>query len=775
MRLYQNKTKRISSYLLLLFLLCTHALKAQYHISGRILNERAEPLAGATIALTAHDTLVAGAVCDEDGFFLLNEIQAGNYIYEISMLGFQSIRKELAVAKHLALGTIILKEEEEMLDEVIINADRRNLIQRNAGSSTFRLSTHALAARNVYEALREIPLLMVNETEHMIKTTDGKTPLILINGIQRAGYIHTLNPEDIESVEVIDNPSARYQGQEEVSAVINIKIKPKQTQFYTNGELFSRHHAGGTYGVSGISTEIGNRNYAFYLNSQHFYFHNDDATTIDQYATQTLSRNTEGNRRYRAQDLSVSTGGDWQINKRNYMALNITLGTNPQITRTEAEGFISDRHVKTDMNLSQQIDNRSWDNGYQLFYRHYFNEENYLDLSTSFGYTRSSASGIRQEVSGTQQDTTLTDLENKMRDWGLELNYSFPVADLSTLDIGANIRYSKSRIEDNLSPQSPFVYTDWAEYLYASLRNKSPKKLSYMLSLGMDLVETNAADAKRHYINFVPSVSLNYTLNKRSSLTFDFQRGRKSPDISQLNPRNVSLDTLRIRVGNPYLKPSFNHLFALGYIWNYDNIYLNPYFSYNYKTDLIEETGEVTKDNVYAYTYQNLGHGHVFNLGLRSRFNLSNLGNLNLSAYYAKTAFPGSRFNGNALNLNSSLSLYYKKVSLFLYVYYTSATYSPVSKMTAAPDSECTFSWDLPKNWRLQAGLRYFASKRSQYTTTTINEDYSSYLRTKMKDRYLMPMIGISYSFRNKSKYQPQQKPRVKYKERNSNTIKIVE
>ena len=115
-------------------------LEAQHRISGSISSENKEALAGATFILMSQDSLFGGAVTDTKGRFELREIPAGDYTYEISMLGFQPVKQTLKVNGNVSLGSIILKEDAQHLDEVVVDADRRNLVTQGAGLTTFRLS-----------------------------------------------------------------------------------------------------------------------------------------------------------------------------------------------------------------------------------------------------------------------------------------------------------------------------------------------------------------------------------------------------------------------------------------------------------------------------------------------------------------------------------------------------------------------------------------------------------------------------------------------------------
>lgn len=740
---------------LLLIVLCfnIHAIRAQHDLSGSIVNEKKEPLEGATIMLVSQDTIAGGAVSDRKGHFKIRGLSSGEYKYIASMLGFQAEEQTIRLSDNLSLGTILLKEESKELSEVVVSADRRNLITQGAGMATFRLSDKALKARSVYEALYEIPKLIVDETNRSIKLVNGTSPLILVNGVNRPGYINSLDPGSIESVEVIENPSARYRGDKSVQAILNIKTK-KRIEAYVNGNLYSRYNVKGVFGITGLSAETGNSKFSVYLNAQNFYFHDDDSETEGRISSDDVSRELFGTQRYKSNMVDARLGGDWIVNDKNYWAFGISLTTNPSKTQAPSSGKISENpeeNMFSPLDISQSMDNKYLKNNYDLYYKHTFNDDNHLEVTGGLGLYTSGAAGTRSEKTDWYEYTSLTDLDNVMKQGTLEFNYDGTIADKVSFDAGTNTYYTHTQIKDRTLKDPTFLYKDLTEYVYTGIRNKQPGKFSYMFSLGLDMVFTDVEGKKGHYLNFVPSASLGYHVNQRSNWQLSYNRSRTSPAASQLNPRNTSLDSMVVRVGNPGLKPSIDNVVRLSYSWNYKGFYLEPFLVYDYMTKQIEQIG-YENDNVYTYTYENISNKHQFQAGIQTRFNLSTYGNLNFSAYYQKDKMDDFSFSGNSVGVNGFLYLYYKKVSLSLYAYYTSDTYTKTTKWQRSPDTEMTFSWSLPKNWQLQVGLRNFAGK-SYAKVWTNDGNYHSYTYQKMTDRFLMPMLGISYTFRNKTPY----------------------
>ena len=183
--------------MLLFGLFMVAALSAQKRVglTGVVLDQAEQPVVGATVLLLCEDTLAAGGMSDAKGRFALEGLPQATYLLRLTAIGYKAEERSLRLDADRRLGAICLQEESYALDEVTVRADQRALVQTGAAGSTFHISEKLKAeAHNVYQALREVPLLSVNETERSIKMVDGSTPIILINGVRRTGAEASIDP-----------------------------------------------------------------------------------------------------------------------------------------------------------------------------------------------------------------------------------------------------------------------------------------------------------------------------------------------------------------------------------------------------------------------------------------------------------------------------------------------------------------------------------------------------------------------------------------------------
>lgn len=739
---------------------------AQYRVSGRLVDEQERPLQGATILLTRGDSLAAGGMSDAKGAFNIEGLPGERYRIRFSLIGFKTEERMLDVKADQKLGAICLAEEVYALDGVTVTGDKRDLIDMRASGSTFRISDRLKnEAHNVYQALREIPLLNVNETERKISMADGSAPVILVNGVRRSGAEASIDPKQIESVEVIENPSARYLSEEEVTSVLNIRIK-RSAELSQSVNVYGNQTLNASYGVYGGYYQLEKSNLSFYLNGQFFYFHHDDSELANMTSTESLLRASKGRQRYNANSLYLNAGGDWIASSKNYLSYSLTLVNNPANTRMDGNGTQERISNSTPFSYAGYTDNKYFTGNYALFYRRTYASDQHLELTGRASHYNTSPSGWREEESDWNSYRNVIDMDNRRMIYSVESNYDFTWPGKMAFDVGLNAYYQQAKIKE--SPQ-PFDYKEGREYLYASLRGLGKGKFSYTFSLGLDIVERSAAGERKNYVSLLPSLTLAYKPHTGGSLRLSLSRQRTSPSLSALNPLNTSTDSLYVTMGNPYLSPELSNRAVLSYSWNKSPIYLQPSVSYTYVQDRILPSGQLDGD-VYRRSYLNMSHAHIWRASLTARVNLGEYGNINITPFFSKQDFPGMAFSGNAWGANGNLYLSYKKVYLNGMFNYTSYRYTQISRTRSAPMTELSIGWELPKGWSVSVSVR----DNMHYSRSwTVDGDYTAYSETDFKDRHWTPMIGLSYYFRNKVQLKYRNKKKLYNNESDSFKLEV--
>lgn len=748
-------SKRFYILSLIAFLLISLNIVAQERLSGKVLNSDKRSLEYATIILIANDTLVGGTVTNSKGQFMFEEIQQGNYLLQVSLLGYKTIEQNIALkGEREQLPDIILQEDTLMLSEVTVKANRADNIVYSSNATIFHLSENALKnSVNIYEALQEVPKLIVDVTERRIKLPDGSSPLILINGINRPGYLNSLDPSDVVAIELIENPSARYRGKDEPSTVLNLKVRRKK-EVYAQVSSGTNQHVVGNYGDALVSAEIGNEKLSGFLNVQHAYFR-EDYTTESELNSGEIFRTLATDNLLKVQIVNIKTGGDWLISDRDYLLLDIMANIQPQFDNRNGNGLLNFNIPITDV---QSLKYHIFNNSNAIFYRHTFKNTNILELTGRIGYDKTTSKGWREEATGANSYREAISLDNNRISYALDAYYGINDLKKVAIGIGSNSYFHRFNINNEFDNNARFTYREGREYLYTEIYNKTQSKFSYAFSTGIDMVFSHVNGIQNHYINFIPQFTLSYAFKQQSILRLLGSRSRTSPSPTQLNPYNTSTDSLNIIEGNPYLTPAIDNQIGLRHEWTYKNFFLNTSLLYHHYSDQIESIGK-QRGNVYYSSYSNIGEHDQLAVSAVARIRLGNFGNISGGITYTRDFYnEGFLFSGNSLSYWGNINLQYKKISFSSYMFYGGNVYERISKAHYKTESAATLAWQISPAWRINIGLRYLIpTYNDEYWT----HDKSYYSHELYKRENLLPMIGFSFNFRSKNPQKRQQREQI--------------
>ncbi|MBD5265310.1 MAG: TonB-dependent receptor [Bacteroides sp.] len=770
---------KLLSLILLFFIpLLVSAQTSGTVVRGEMYTSDGKPIVGGEVAFLRSDSIAAAAMTNPKGKFEIRDLPTGDYICQMSAFGYKDKVEPISVnGSKLDLPRVILqKDSASMLGELTVTADQSLRTKDMAGMTVYQLSSRAKQENDAYTALQEIPRLRVNSVEKKIELDNGSSPLILIDGVYKPGYLNVLRPEMIESVEVIDNPPARYRANSTVSSVLNIKLKSRsKINPYLNGNLGANLMPNLKFGVENLNAEVGNSSSSLSITGQHFFMNNVKNESFSQDKTPGQNRNIRDDYKSKMNMFYGAINADKIFNSKNYMALNVVYIGQPSKTKGTLTGFMEDPLSKEEISITGTTHTNNTYNNLQsqLYYKHNFSESQLIEAIGYYTFSKSGSDAFRNEISEWNPYELKMDFDNKSHNGGLEIDYTLSFNNVGTLNAGSKTDYSKILIDDLLDEFPVYDYREFKEYVYVGLNNNSLQhKFNYNLSLGSNIVAIDADGSKNTYVDFVPSVSLGYRLSPVHYISFRYYRNRTMPTPGQLNPRNTSTDEFTIRVGNPELKPSHMDVFNLGYIFTKNKWRISPYLQYYHVSDQITATGSLD-DDIYTSTYKNCNHLDGYQGGVTINYNAS-FGFLGGTLGYIKTSIPGMSFDGNAITANINGNLWYKQFSMYFQVGYHPATYtySSVSKTRNSLSSYLNFSWRINNHWSANVGAESFLFPSMRDKTWIKNGDYESYSTYLQKGVHPKITLGVSYSFSNKVKFNYRQKKYFNSRETGLNDIK---
>ena len=219
-------------------------------ISGIIKENNGAAVEFASVFLSnAQDSakLIKGVTTDSLGQFSISNLASGNYILKVSMIGYLSVKRTLSISynsEKVVLPTIILTSDATILSQVNVTAQKKMITKTTQGFIINAQDNIAQAAGSATDLLRNTPTVVVDAEGGI--TVRGKAPMILING-RNSSLANTdrIPASSIETIEIINNPSAQYDADAE-GGIINITLK-KNKERGTNGAV----GIGAGYGAKG--------------------------------------------------------------------------------------------------------------------------------------------------------------------------------------------------------------------------------------------------------------------------------------------------------------------------------------------------------------------------------------------------------------------------------------------------------------------------------------------------------------------------------------------
>jgi len=215
------------------------SVKAQYSIRGKITDdfESAIPFANIVLQQKGNETFVKGVVSNNEGEYVFEDIEAGTYLIEVSVLGFKLKKTEEFDLLENKSADCVLEEEAQGLDEVVVKS-KRPTIRQTAEKLVVDLENSEMINTSLRDVMRKVPGVLV--TNNGISIAGNRGVRILINGktteyMDVQTLLRDLPADNIAKIEVIEQPGAEYQASGSV-AIIDIILK-KNVRLGTHGSV----------------------------------------------------------------------------------------------------------------------------------------------------------------------------------------------------------------------------------------------------------------------------------------------------------------------------------------------------------------------------------------------------------------------------------------------------------------------------------------------------------------------------------------------------------
>ncbi len=639
----------------------------------------------ATVIIIDSKTLkpLKGTTTDINGTFSF-VTTAINFYIEVSFIGYKKsvFNRPSKSDSVIDLKTIYLETDLENLSEVTILAEK-STTEFKLDKRIFNVGSDlASSGASALEVLNNVPSVNV-DIEGKISLRGSQGVQILINGkpsVLASGdgnnALGTITAEMIEKIEVITNPSAKYDA-EGTSGILNIILKKDQKKGL-NGSVSLNIGSPDTqsFGLS-INRRTEKLNIFSQIGLGKRTFPNDYETINEDISNSTLLKN-EGYSEMHEKFYNFLLGSDFFLNKNNVITLSVnyafekedTPGTN-NYSRFDGNNNLTDQWTRTELTLA---DNPKWQ--YELQYKKDFEDHKDHDLLFSAmgsSFSKDSESDFINTVSlGTNEEDSE---EKNLTDFGrveytFKLDYTRPFSEKYTLETGAqyviqdvfndyevqNLINGNWISDPNLT--NVFDYNQNVIGIYGTTSYEGDKwglKLGFRLEYTdlKTLLEITDERTSQNYSNLFPSVHSSYKISESFSLQTGYSKRIQRPGLRDLNPFSIIRDNFNISTGNPDLQPEFTDSYEITSIIKLGEVSLNFGGYYRYTTDVIEDIFTYT-NNVSTRMPMNVGTNSTTGLEFNSKYAPADWATITVDANFNFFNRKGN-FGGNSFDFKGDL------------------------------------------------------------------------------------------------------------------------
>ncbi len=718
----------------LIIVYCSTAQTTSVTLSG-IVKEKADKLVlqlvNVVLKAKKDSAFVTGTVTDSEGRFTLTDVKPNDYFLEISYTGYTTKKQSLFVGNlsaFLDIAVIELTKEVTTLEEVIVTAKQEE-VSNKMDKKTYSVKDNvAQSGGSVLQTMQNLPGVTVQDGKVQLRGNDKV--IILIDGKQTAltGFgsqagLDNIPASAIEKIEIINNPSSKYDANGNAGIINIIMKKNKQEGF--NGKI-------------GVSTGLG----ALWIRKENLPTIRPQYTftpkinpsvslnyrkgkvnsflQADNLYTQTLNKNEFVTRTYdngtvirqqlkrnrNTNYLTTKAGIDWYMNTHNTLTISGLFGSEKIIDRGDQPVFNADLLHRN--RLWQFLEDELKTTAMaSANYQHKFKQAGHL-LNAGFNYTfhredeKYFYDNYLPASTGTDAFKLLSD--EQVYDWNID--YIKPLK-YGRIETGAKLRYRTIPTDMNFIPGTNSVLDTtaggWATYnelipaLYTNYVFESKKfeaelgirgeyvKIDYKVNPDHNTYSSDGYD----YIQPFPNVRIAYKINDQNKISLFYNRRVDRPNEVDIRIFPKYDDAEIIKVGNPALRPQFTNSFELGYKTSWPNGSFYSAVYHRFANGTITRISTVVPNSTLVYAiFQNAGKS--YNTGLETVLSQE------ITQWYS-------------LNLNGNI--YRNQIDAFTIenLYPVPHTFSMNKQTAFSGNIKLNNNFHLPKNFELQVMAVYLA------------------------------------------------------------------
>ena len=665
-------------------------------VRGVVTDQKNAGLASVTVSLlkATDSSLLKVSVSDETGIFEIPVLVSGNYLLSYALTGFEKTYSENFLVNEEQTITVkpeILTVAAVKLKGITINS-RKPMIEVKADKTVFNVEASINATgSNALELLQKSPGVQVDNNDNI--SMKGKTGVkVYIDGKMMqldtkdlAAYLKSINSNDIEAIEMISNPSAKYDASGN-AGIVNIRLK-KNKKYGTNGSV----NLGFVQGITPKGNGSVNLNYrdkkinifgniggnlGRYENTLDLYRIQKD-TLYDQHSV--MNSNDKS--------FNVKAGADYFINSKHTIGLMVTtnFGNNEWTSKGNTDIYYNPTGVFVKKLLANNtVPGTRTNANFNLNYRYVDTSGREINFDADYGLFRGNGRSYQPNYYYNSNNYLLYNIVNR--------NHTPTDIDIYTAKLDAEQNLGKGKLgyglktsfvttknsfdffnDDpggipikQLSQSNSFTYSENVNAAYVNYQRQLNSSWSIQTGLRAEQTNSNGtltrADGiiqtdnkvKRNYLDLFPSAAVTWNMNPKHNLNLTYSRRIDRPTYQDLNPFENKLDELTYEKGNAFLRPQYTDNVGLTHTFMGR---INTTFGYSHVKDYATQATDTTRNATFVQQ-KNLAKQEILSFNMGSSTPINKWWNGYANIWFNYQMFSGTIGENKVKNNVSSYGAY---------------------------------------------------------------------------------------------------------------------
>lgn len=558
-------------------------------------------------------SMVSGSITDNRGNFRIDKLPFGNFYLKIQFIGYApqvitGIKLNPKSPEHNA-GTIKFTATSTSIGEVVVAAEKK-MVEFHLDKKVVNVDKNiAASGGTAVDVLKDVPSVTVDPDGNVSLRGNSNFTILVdgrpapVTGSSKTAILEQIPASSIETIEIITNPSARYQA-EGMTGIVNIRLKKKMSKGFNGMITIGGGLAEQIRGTEKYNGSV-NLNYNFGKANVFFSYDGSSRNSISWGRSDRTNTLNDFTTNYKQKNSGLREG----INHGMKTGVDLFINPSNAITASAAVNIRNHNHADTarikvyDKNdvfmsyitESQDEGNYGLSQDYAMFYKKNFDRKDHaltsdISFSNSVGVENGSFTGVYYKPDTITVDTLSKPSKDKNssdninRNLSAQLDYVFPIDSAQRFETGykyTNILLDQDylfELFDNNSSlwlndsrySNHFVYTSQVHAGYL-IYSRIFSKLTFQLGVRAEQTLTKAdqkttnINFNRDYFGLFPSAHFTYKFNEENDVQISYSRRINRPSMHDVNPFIEKFSSLQYRVGNPDLKPEYVNSYELGY------------------------------------------------------------------------------------------------------------------------------------------------------------------------------------------------------------------